>query len=107
MCVLCLKVKDQNKLEKPITEVHEGEKGKSPKNVGDKPCKCSGYGETFHSTFSLSMHKRHCADSPTIHEEKKDNFGKCNSNFILKRHMKKTRDIIARERMSKSHLKKI
>ena len=52
------------------------------------------------------MHKRRCANSPTLHEEKKDNFGKYNSNFILKRHMKKTRDIIARERMSKSHLEK-
>jgi hypothetical protein len=39
-------------------------------------------------------------------KKKKDNFGKYNSNFILKRHMKKNRDIIARERLSKSHLEK-
>ena len=63
-----------------ITEVHEEKKGKSPKNMGNKPCKCSGCGATFNSTFSLSMHKRHCAEE-------------------------KTRDIIDRERMSKSRLK--
>ena len=97
---------EQVSLRAHITEVHEGKKGKSLKNVGNKPCKCSGCGETFNSTFSLSMHKRYCADSSTLHEEKQDNFGKYNYNFILKCHMKKTCDVIARERRSKSHLEK-
>ena len=105
-CAFCVsKYKDQDQLKKHITDVHEGKKGKSPKNVRNKPCKCSCCGETFKSTFSLSMHQRHCIDPQTVHEGKKDSFGKYSSNCILKCHMKKTRDIIARERMSKSRLK--
>ena len=37
----------------------------------------------------------------TVQEEKKDSFGKYSSNFILKRHMRQTRDFIAKKRVKK------
>ena len=68
--------------------------GGSSFHEGKKHCnKCSGCGEPLNSTFALSSYTRHC-DPPTVHEEKKDSFGK-------KRHMRQTRDFFVKEKLKK------